>query len=232
MTMSKTTADKINEFNRNLKLDTKLPGGIRVMNPFRENDKTLDVSSAFYKKYYDDTSERIMMLGINPGRFGAGITGIPFTDTKRLEEYCGIQMEGFNSHEPSSTFVYEMIEAYGGVDTFYKNVYIGAVCPLGFVKKKGEKKEVNYNYYDSRELFDAVRPFIKDTLKLQVSFNISNERCICLGNNKNFDALGELNEELSLFKEIIPVEHPRYIAQYKSKNKQHYINKYLKILTN
>ncbi len=58
------------------------------MNPFKENPDALAISSAFYKKYYDDHRMRRLILGINPGRFGAGVTGIPFTDTKRLTEKC------------------------------------------------------------------------------------------------------------------------------------------------
>ncbi|MFW5658152.1 MAG: uracil-DNA glycosylase family protein [Bacteroidota bacterium] len=224
-----TTADKIIKFNKNLDLKAKLPGGIRVMNPFKEHEETARVSAAFYRKYYDDTRSRIMILGINPGRFGAGITGIPFTDTKRLEEYCGIEMKDFNSHEPSSTFIYEMIEAYGGVERFYRDVFIGAVCPLGFVKKK-EKKEVNYNYYDDKELLSSTWDFIKKSISAQFDFNIRPDRCICLGNNKNYKYLDKINRELKLFEEIIPLEHPRYIAQYKSKDKDMFIEKYLKVL--
>jgi len=49
------------------------------MNPFRENPEALIVSGKFYKKYYNDNNPRFLILGINPGRFGAGVTGIPFT---------------------------------------------------------------------------------------------------------------------------------------------------------
>jgi hypothetical protein len=89
-------------------------------------------------------------LGINPGRFGAGVTGIPFTDTKRLEEKCWLTIEGLTTYEPSSVFVYDVIEAYGGVEKFYSDYYISSVCPLGFVKFNEKGKEINYNYYDSR----------------------------------------------------------------------------------
>ncbi len=34
---------------------------------------------------------RYLILGINPGRFGGGITGIPFTDPIRLQNICGIE---------------------------------------------------------------------------------------------------------------------------------------------
>ena len=82
------------------------------------------ISAEFYKKYYDDHQQRHIILGINPGRFGAGVTGVPFTDTKRLFDECGLQFTGKATHEPSATFVYEVINAYGGTEKFYKNFFV------------------------------------------------------------------------------------------------------------
>jgi len=48
------------------------------MNPFREFEQTLVVADEFYHKYYNDYNSRLLILGINPGRFGGGLTGIPF----------------------------------------------------------------------------------------------------------------------------------------------------------
>src|SRR5690606_22099429 len=110
--------------------------------------------------YYNDNKARRLILGINPGRLGAGVTGIPFTDTKRLESHLNTMVEEVSTHEPSSVFVYDVIEAYGGVRKFYSDFYINSVCPLGFVKINDAGREVNYNYYDSKQLFLAVRPFI------------------------------------------------------------------------
>ena len=72
-------SEKIIEYNRRLDFRGALPAGVRVMNPYRENENAFEVSSAFYRKYYADTRPRHLIMGINPGRFGAGQTGIPFT---------------------------------------------------------------------------------------------------------------------------------------------------------
>ncbi len=116
-----TFAQRIISYNKSLSLEIDLPDGIRIMNPFKENPSALAVSSTFYQKYYNDNKSRMLILGINPGRFGAGITGIPFTDTKRLREKCGLQIENLESYEPSSVFVYKVIDAYGGVEKFYSD---------------------------------------------------------------------------------------------------------------
>lgn len=223
----KTIADKINSFNKSLDFKGNLPNGIRIMNPFKEDKNIISVSTTFYKKYYGDNNKRHLILGINPGRFGAGLTGIPFTDPKRLETSCGIEFNGNLAHEPSSVFVYEVIKEYGGVEAFYKSFYINSVCPLGFTSIGKNGKEVNYNYYDSKELTNSVFDFIIENIQTQISIGIKTETCFCLGTGKNKKFLQRINNQYGFFKKIIALEHPRYVMQYKSKSKQTYITKYL-----
>ncbi len=230
--MSTTFAQNIISFNTELDYTGTLPAGIHIMNPYREHDFTLPVSSQFYTKYFSDTQPRFLVLGINPGRFGAGVTGVPFTDPKRLQEKCHIPFPGPMLHEPSSVFVYEVIEAYGGPEAFYKKFYVNAVCPLGFTKTTPQGKEVNYNYYDSRELIQATYKFIVEGIRKQIAFGADTSVCFCLGNGKNEHFLRRLNAEHHFFGEIVALEHPRYVMQYKTKVKQQYIDKYLSAFAN
>lgn len=223
-----TLASRIIEFNKSLQFSEPLPEGIRVMNPFIESKDAMAASQSFYHKYYNDNEVRRLILGINPGRFGAGSTGVPFTDPKHLISHCGIQYNGKLTYEPSSVFVYDMINAYGGVKYFYKNFFIGAVCPLGFTKLTLTGKEINYNYYDSKELIERVNEFIVESLYNQINLNLSTDKCFCLGTGKNFLFLTQLNNKYGFFKEIIPLEHPRFIMQYRLKRKDEFITKYLK----
>ena len=229
----RTIADKILDFYFNLELSEEvLPSDIKVMNPFKDksNQFVKEIITKFYKKFYNDNKPRRLLLGINPGRFGGGVTGLPFTDTKRLNKNCGIRFDKFETHEPSSVFIYEMIEAYGGAEYFYSENLISAVSPLGFVKVKENGKSVNHNYYDSAELYESVKPFIINCLREHVNFNVKTGKVFSIGTGKNLKYLMKLNNEESLFNEIIAVEHPRYIMQYKSKEKQKYISKYLEVL--
>jgi len=223
-----TFANKVIRFIKELNYTGHpLPPAIRIMNPYREFEGTMDIAAAFYRKYYNDNEPRSIILGINPGRFGAGVTGIPFTDSKRLISECNIPYTGKATHEPSSVFVYEMIHAFGGVEAFYKKFYINSLCPLGFTKENGEGKEKNYNYYDSKELMAAVGDFIIDNIRKQIALGVRTDTCFCFGTGKNESYLRKLNEEHHFFKKIIALEHPRFIVQYKSANKQFYIDKYL-----
>lgn len=225
-----TLAEKIIQFNASLRFDNSLSDGIRVLNPYADNPLALATSTRFYQKFYSDNNKRKLILGINPGRFGAGVTGIPFTDTKRLEEKCGLSIEDLTTYEPSSVFVYDVIEAYGGVEKFYHDYYISSVCPLGFVKFSENGKEINYNYYDSKELMSAAEPFIIESIENQLAFGLDTKTCYCLGNNKNYKFLMKLNQKKNYFKNIVPLEHPRFIMQYKSKKKEEYVAKFIGIL--
>ena len=223
----KTFAEKVIAFNKQLAFTGSLPAGIRIMNPFREDKKVNGVAASFYRKYYNDHLTRHIILGINPGRFGGGITGIPFTDPKRLIDKCGIPFHGELKHEPSSAFIYEMIDAFGGAEAFYKRIYINSICPLGFTSVNSRGKEVNYNYYDSKELTAAVHDFITESIQKQLAFGIHTDTAFCFGTGKNEKFLRELNEEKKYFKNIIALEHPRFIVQYKAKDKDFYIRKYI-----
>lgn len=223
-----TFADKVIEFNRGLEYTgPPLPAGIRIMNPFREEPEVFRISEEFYSKYYADHHKRHLIMGINPGRFGSGLTGIPFTDPKRLVSECHIAYEGRVTHEPSSVFVYEVINAYGGPEAFYKDIYINSVCPLGFTTIDAKGREKNYNYYDSPVLTEAVTPYIIDNFKKQIVLGIDTDLCFCFGTGQNEKFIKKVNAQYGFFKEVIALEHPRFIMQYKSKSKAFYIDKYL-----
>jgi hypothetical protein len=221
-----TFAKKVIQFNKQLSFTEKLPNGIRIMNPFRDNPEIISIAEVFYDKFYNDNRKRKLILGINPGRLGAGATGIPFTDTKRLHEICDIKIESVSTHEPSSVFVYELIGKYGGAKKFYNNFYINSICPLGFIEKNEKQNWVNRNYYDYDELFFAMRNFITESLKKQISFGIDTGICFVLG-KKNAKFLKLINEKENFFHSIVAFDHPRYIEQYKSRQKNKYISEYL-----
>ena len=213
-----TFSDRIIKFYRSLQIDTPLPDGISVMNPYMKQE-VIDACKTFYDKFYNDSKGRRLILGINPGRFGAGVTGIPFTDPVRLENDCGIENDFEKKEELSSGFIYRLIDIMGGPSHFYSHYYIGAVSPLGFVKN-GK----NYNYYDSRELMHKLKPFIIKSLAEQVGLGINSRKCYCLGQGKNYEYLKTLNNELKLFDIIVPLPHPRWVMQYRRKSLNRYLS--------
>ncbi|MDQ3290979.1 MAG: DUF4918 family protein [Bacteroidota bacterium] len=222
-----TFADKVIQFNASLNFTGSLPAGIRILNPFKEDLNIMPVVKEFYHKYYNDTHSRHIILGINPGRFGGGVTGVPFTDSKRLKQECGIPYSGKETHEPSSVFVYDVIKAYGGPTAFYQKFYINSICPLGFTAPGKNGTEVNYNYYDNQDLTHSVQDFIVQSIRQQLDFGIKTDICFCFGTGKNEKFLRQLNQKYQFFEKIVALEHPRFVMQYKAKSKQFYIDKYV-----
>lgn len=225
-----TFADKIVQYNAQLNLDVPLPDRISVMNPYQDA-LIRNLTENFYRKFYSDTQPRHLIMGINPGRFGAGVTGIPFTDSIRLRDKCGIISNDVpHTKELSSDFVYKIVEAYGGAARFYGDFYINSVCPLGFTKTNDRGKEVNYNYYDSPELTKAVYDFMVKNIEMLLNMGFESNICYCLGTGKNAQFLEKLNAKYRFFDKIIPLEHPRFVMQYKLKHVDSYVDMYLEKL--
>lgn len=220
-----TFSKQILKFYQSLSINIPLPAGVGVMNPYKQKE-VISTCRFFYDKFYNDLKGRRLILGINPGRFGAGVTGIPFTDPIRLENDCGIK-NGFDKKpELSSDFIYRMIGRMGGPGHFYRHYYIGAVSPLGFIKN-GK----NFNYYDSTEMVHKLKGFITKSLVDQVGLGINSRKCYCLGQGKNYEYLKMLNNDLKLFSEIVPLPHPRWVMQYKRKKLNGYLNETIRSLT-
>lgn len=201
-----------------------LPKGFGILHP-QPQEQVIKVVKRFFQKFYNDNTPRKLMLGINPGRFGAGITGVNFTAPRQLKENCGIDHPWGNGSELSAEFIYDVITQYGGPAKFYGDYFIGAVSPLGFVKD-GK----NMNYYDDKKLQAAVTPFIIKTIQRQLQMGFAADTCVCIGGEKNYKFLKTLNEQYNFFQKIIPLPHPRFIMQYRRKKKQEYVQEWLNLL--
>ena len=218
-------ADNIINFYKTISPPSNLPKGIDVLYPQKQKE-VIALVEQFYKKYYSDNNQRTLLFGINPGRFGAGVTGINFTAPKQLKENCGIGHSLKMHSELSAEFIYEAIETYGGVEKFYKLFFITSISPLGYVRDG-----INLNYYDDKKLQEAVTPFVIDCINRQMQWNVNRNRCICVGGEKNFKFFLKLNNEHKWFKEIKPLAHPRFILQYRRKQKEDYLRMYIDTLT-
>ena len=223
-------SEKLIEYYTQLMPPAGLPKDIEVLFP-QKDPQVIELVKKFFEKYFSDDHPRRVLFGINPGRYGAGITGVNFTAPKQLKECCGIDHHLKLSSELSAEFIYEMINEYGGVEKFYNDWFIGSVCPLGFTASpnpsKGGAYGKNVNYYDDKELLKAVIPFIIDCINKQVDLGFKTDKCLCIGGEKNFKFLSGLNNEHKWFDEIIPLPHPRFILQYRRKQKDKYIHQYL-----
>jgi hypothetical protein len=214
----------IYNFYKSLIPPSGLPTGVEVLYP-QQQEHVMKLVKQFTDKYYSDENPRTLIFGINPGRFGAGVTGVNFTAARQLTQQCGIENNLKQQSELSAEFIYEMIDAYGGSERFYSRFFITSVSPLGFIKH-GK----NVNYYDDKKLQEAVVPFILECINEQYTWNINRRICICLGGEKNYKFLSALNQQQKWFGEILALPHPRFILQYRRKQKDEYIQMYLESL--
>ena len=204
----------------------KVPGKISILNPY-ENKNTFTLLKKFYSSYYSDNKKRTIILGINPGRLGGGLTGIPFTDGYNLEKYCYISNEFNKRREISSKFIYELIKIYGGTEKFYHKFFISSVCPFGFIKDNR-----NFNYYDNKIILKNWKKKIVEWIEYQCKNIVNREICIIIGKGKNEKFFEMINKEYKFFNKIISLPHPRWILQYRLKQKNIYIKEYIDKLNN
>lgn len=221
--MSDNFGSRVIEFYRRLRPPRLTGQDVDALYPYRD-PSVMQVTSAFYRKFFDDFRSRIYIIGINPGRFGAGTTGVPFTDPVSLEK-IGIDNPFAKRRELSAVFIESLVERFGGPREFYKSFFITAASPIGFTK--GGK---NYNYYDNPQLAAAVRPFIAKTLRAQLEFGARRHVAIVLGAGKNHAFLERLNQEYGFFDKLLVVEHPRFIMQYRRPHVDRFLDKYESIL--
>ncbi len=209
-----------------LAVPANLPPDIGVMNPYQRPD-VQQIVNEFYTKFFSDNNPRIFVLGINPGRFGAGVTGISFTTPQNLRRYCDIENDLRDTPELSSRFIYQVVEAFGGAQAFYSRFFLTSLFPLALTK--GGK---NYNFYDDRATTQNLWPAITHEVKTQLNFGggtYDRRVAVCLG-RKNETYLRRLNDQQGLFDRIVTLDHPRYILQYKTKAMPVYLERYITTL--
>lgn len=215
-----TFGEKVIEFYEQLNAPQKLPNKVETLFPFTD-DKVMEAVRIYNHKYFNDTNKRTFLIGINPGRLGSGTTGIPFTDPIRLKSELDIDNTFDPKQELSSNFIYQMIAAAGGPEKFYAQNYFTSVSPVGFVMD-GK----NLNYYDIKELEEALEPYIVSEMKKQLEFG-AKPVAYSLGMGKNIAYLKKLNTKHHFFESIEPLPHPRWVMQYRLKRIQEFIDLYL-----
>ncbi len=235
MNKQKFFSESVLEFNEWLaNKSLNLPNNYSFNNPFngKNKEQIKDITNAFYKKYYNDNNKRYLILGSSPARKGTATTGIPFEDANHLYKETGIMIEKFYINKSSSNFLYDVMEKYGGCEKFYKDFFMSFVCPLGIVNVNSKGNEVNANYYESKKLENVLYDFIVDSLKKQIAFGIDTSICYCIGSGENFKFLTKINDQYNFFDKIIALEHPRFITQYNSKDRDDYLKKYISVFNN
>lgn len=73
-------------------------------------------------------------------------------------------------------------------------------------------------------------PDIIRNIKRQKAFGARRDLAVLLG-KKNAEFFLPINQKYKIFKKIVVLEHPRYIMQYRLKQADKYIDKYISAIT-
>ena len=220
-----TLASRLPRFLAEFPSPLALQPGIEAQNPFGE-PAVQALAQRFADKFFADTRPRVALLGINPGRLGMGRTGVAFTDPVALGEICGITNELPRGRpELSTQFVYRVVEALGGPTEFYQHFFLSSIYPLVLLNQG-----LNYNYYDSPALLKALWPDLQRSLQQQVQqLHLRRDVAVSLG-KRNGEFLKKLNNELGLFEQIVVLDHPRYLIQYRRRELEAQVARYVAVL--
>lgn len=119
---------------------------------------------SYYKKFYSKPGRRIVLCGINPGKYGAGITGVPFIDFHGISRL--LPGHGRQDKERTAQYMLSIIEEYGAGE-FQDAVYLTNLSWYGFLRNGR-----NLNYYilprNVRHYF--IESFVEEMKIVQPSF--------------------------------------------------------------
>lgn len=213
---------RIEQFLTSLTLDVQLPTGFEVMQPYADPAVQFNIHAMCLRYYVDTPKPRLAVWGINPGRLGGGITGLSFTDPYALFHLLHIGPETSMRREPSATFIQMVIEAYGGAVDFYRDVFLSAISPLGFIKDGN-----NINFYDDPSLAKAIVPFAIDCVGKQTAAGLRKDACIVLGSGKLRAFVEREIVPVVGYTRVVYLDHPRFVMQYRRKAAMQYVEQYV-----
>ena len=223
-TKSHEFGSNVEKFLIGLRIPSPLPDSVEVLRPYR-NATVRAAVRHLCETFYSDAPPRLSIWGINPGRFGAGLTGLAFTDPFAWSNDLRFESCITGRRELSAEFVYRVIAAYGGPMAFYRDFYLSALSPLGFVRGTS-----NLNFYDDPELLRVMVPLIQRWTKKQISFGLRTDSTVVLGTGKLRHCMEEYVRTQCGFSNVVYLEHPRFIMQYRRRQVESYIQKYVDTL--
>lgn len=193
--------------------DDLLSKDLVVLDDFLQNKNNI---KRYYEKYVSKNKPKIVLCGINPGRFGAGLTGIPFIDFKSLSK----MLNDINrtETEQSAQFFFRVIEKIGK-ERFYQNCYVTNISKFGFAE---QGKSRNVNYYDlpkntQRWLLDRFceeMNFINPNIIIPLSQNVEHSLNLLKDEGKLSFNIGER------------INHPSWVMTYRKNDEDIWIKKY------
>jgi len=137
-----------------------------------------------YLERYGTGPKEVVLLGMNPGPFGMGQTGVPFGDVGMVRDFLGIEapvqrpegehpkrpVEGFGCKraEVSGSRLWGWAQArFGTPEAFFARFFVVNYCPLLFLEESGRNRTPDKLPAAEREpLLAACDAALRETLGL------------------------------------------------------------------
>lgn len=155
------------------------------------------------------------------------MTGLSFTDPHALTHQLGLQSTLAGRREPSAEFISSVIDAYGGAKAFYRDIYMSALSPLGFVKD-GK----NINFYDDARLKADIVPFVLDSMRTMIQAGLRTDATVLLGSGALKLFFEKHIRPHIHFDTVVYLDHPRYVMQYRRRDMERYVQEYVRTIQN
>ncbi len=193
---------------------------VKILSDFIDNKNNI---IEFHKKYVEPNSPKIVICGINPGRNGAGLTGIPFIDFESLSN----MLPDINKkdREQSANFFFSVIQQFG-IETFYKYFYVTNISWFGFSRIDKSK---NVNYYE-KDISTEIAICLIDKFVEEMDL-INPDYIIPLSKTVLYE-LESLKNQQKIRAEIgTCLNHPSWIVTYRRKDVITWRQKYVDTLS-
>jgi hypothetical protein len=189
---------------------------IKILSDFIDNKNNI---IEFHKKYIEPNSPKIVICGINPGRNGAGLTGIPFIDFESLSNMLpGIKE---NDWEQSAKFFFSVVQGFG-IEIFYKNFHVTNISWFGFSRIDKSK---NVNYFE-KDISTEIAIYLIDKFVEEMDL-INPDYIIPLSKTVLYE-LENLKKQKKIRAEIgTCLNHPSWVVAYRRKDLSTWRQKYI-----
>lgn len=171
----------------------------------REFESSKSVADEFTLRYCSKRKPTVVLCGINPGRLGAGKTGVPFLDFCSLSKL--LPNVNRDESERSASFFYEVVE-YFGAKAFYETFHVTNISSVGF-----ERRGKNLNYYD---LPDKALKYVLKEFKREMEL-VNPVAVISLASSVHNTVNSVLSDYAMNTSSSLP--HPNYCAFPKQKDR-------------
>ena len=191
---------------------------IQILSNFIDNKNNI---VEFHKKYVEPNSPKIVICGINPGRNGAGLTGIPFIDFASLSQMLPCIKK--NDWEQSANFFFSIIQEFG-IETFYRNFHVTNISWFGFSRIDKSK---NVNYY---EIPTEIQKYLINKFVEEMAF-INPDYIIPLAEHVSWE-LDSLKKQDKIKAKIgTRLNHPAWVMAHRRKDLNTWRKKYVDTLS-